>query len=373
MTSKILLFNRAMMVFLSLMILITGGARGQDTDEEKESKGSLSLSGYVDTYYSYNFNDPSNSDNFGTTGVGRIFDGYHNQVALGLAQFVTSYSTDRTEIVADIVFGPNAELANFGNVGTAFSIKQAYVSTTLVDGLTLTMGQYGTHIGYELVDAPSNMHYSLSNLFGNGPFYHTGAKLDYAISDQFGLMVGVVNGWDAIQDNNTSKSVAAQFSLAPVEGLDAYINWLGGNEAANNPITGDKADAYKHMFDLTASYAVADNFNIGINAAMGFDRAGTVNNDWMGAALYLTFSASDRVDLGVRGEYFDDSNDIQYLGAAYQGITLTASITALDGAVIVKPEFRFDNADEDIYYKGLNTLSQSQSTLGLAIIGTFGN
>ncbi|MBL4705332.1 MAG: porin [Flavobacteriales bacterium] len=352
------------------IIFFTGSAYAQNSDStSKDSQ--FSLNGYVDTYYSYNLNTPENGSNFGTTGVGRIFDGYHNQIALGLAQLKATYSTSKSEVVVDLAYGPNGELANFGNTGSAIIIKQAYLSTMLTDKLMLTAGQYGTHIGYELVDAPDNFHYSLSYLFGNGPFYHTGIKLDYAISEKVAVMAGVVNSWDAIFDNNKSKSITAQLALTPNDDFSAYINWIGGDEAPSS-LTGDTVSAYKHMVDLTTSYSLNEKFTIGFNGAYGFSKYDTTNTNWGGAALYLTYEISDRFGIGLRSELFDDTEGTQYLGASYTGFTLTGSYTTESGAVMIKPEIRYDGSSQDIYYKGANNdVTSSQITVGIAFIGKF--
>ena len=331
----------------------------------------LTISGYVDAYYSYNLNNPENASNFGETGVGRIFDGYHNQIALGLAQLKLDFAKGKTNVVADLVFGPNGELANFGNTGTGLLIKQAYVSYKIADKLTVTAGQYGTHIGYELVDAPDNFHYSLSYLFGNGPFYHTGVKLDYAISDKISVMAGVVNGWDAIFDNNNAKSITAQLGFTPNDDFYAYVNWIGGNEVAKEDIA-PGVSAYKNMFDLTTGYTLSEKFSIGINGAFGFNKIDDVHSNWGGAALYLQYNIVEQFALGIRGEYFDDTEGSQYLGSSYTGLTFTASYTSPSGAFTVKPEVRYDGASHNIYYSGENnSLESSQTTLGIAVIGKF--
>lgn len=362
------------MQLFGLTLAIVSAVFAQDNEAKKDAKldpPSFNINGYVDAYYSYNLNRPGNSNSFGSTEVGRIFDGYHNQIVLGLAQIKSSYENNGTEVVVDIVFGPNAELANFGNSGTSFSIKQAYFSRALNDKMTFTIGQYGTHIGYELVDAPDNFHYSLSYLFGNGPFYHTGAKIDYALNNKMGVMLGVVNGWDKIFDDNKGKSVTAQFSYTPNDTLNVFINWIGGNEAPSS-VTGDSISAFKHMVDLTASFSLSEKFSLGINSAVGFNSYDGTKTNWGGVALYLTYTITGQTSIGVRGEYFDDTQGSQYLGTSYTGFTITASITDKTGSFIFKPEFRLDKANDNIYFKGVNnSLAKSQSTFGLAFIGKF--
>ena len=88
----------------------------------------------------------------------------------------------------------------------------------------MTAGQFGTHIGYEVIDAPANFNYSLSNLFNNGPFYHTGVKATYAFTDKVSLMAGVVNNVDGLGDNNRKKGIIAQLFISPVAGWNVYLN-----------------------------------------------------------------------------------------------------------------------------------------------------
>ncbi|MFQ3577368.1 MAG: outer membrane beta-barrel protein, partial [Cytophagales bacterium] len=179
-------------VFLAIGAMpLISEAKGNKT-EDSTSSGKLTISGYTDSYYFKNLNNPLSGGNAGNSGYERIFDQKEGQFQLGLAQTKFTYSTDKSEIVLDLTFGPNADMGNFGNFtslnasgqstnsSTAMSIKQAYWTYKATEKLSFTAGQFGTHIGYEVIDAPVNYNYSLSNLFGNGPFYHIGAKANYA-------------------------------------------------------------------------------------------------------------------------------------------------------------------------------------------------
>lgn len=362
----------------SFVLVSVGTAKAQDADT-LSNKGALTISGYVDTYYQYNFNKPYNNVN-----TGRVFDLPHNSFSLGLVQTVFTYSVDRLNVVADLTFGPNADLGNFGNDGTSRIIKQAYISYDFTDQLTFTVGQYGTHIGYELIDAPLNYNYSLSYLFGNGPFYHTGAKLDYAVGDHFGLMVGVVNGWDALMDFNDKKSVTAQVSLAPVEGFNVYLNWIGGDEYGGASAFGDTEGSFTSLFDLTTSFQATQSFLIGVNAAYGSfssgyahpeaDNAYSEDATWGGGAIYLNLDVNEMLGFGVRGEYFSDPNGIRYPGVplAVTALTLTANIKLANERFLIKPEFRFDTAEQEFFFTDNPAkLSKSQTTLGAAFIYSF--
>lgn len=351
-------------------------------DDSLSNKGVLTISGYVDSYYQYNFNKPLSGFN-----SGRIFDLPHNNFSLGLVQTVFSYNINRLNVVADLTFGPNADLGNFGNEGTSRLIKQAYISYDFTDNITFTIGQFGTHIGYELIDAPLNFNYSLSYLFGNGPFYHTGAKLDFALSEKVGLMLGVLNGWDALQDYNEKKSIAAQVSIAPIEGFDIFFNWIGGDEydlrsAEGNSFFGSEAGSYTSLFDLTTSYQITPSFLIGLNAAYGSFKSGASQVDefdpwskdatWVGAAIYTNYALNDMFAIGFRGEHFSDPNGIRYFGPLeVTALTVTGDIKLADGRFAIKPELRFDSAKDPFFEDSKGMPVKSQTTAGAAFIYAF--
>lgn len=303
------------MFALAAMASPFANVQAQDsTAAAKVDDGKLTLSGYIDSYYLTALNRPKSGNLLGNStsnGAGRAFDRLTDQFSLGLVQLKAAYSNKKSDMVIDLTFGPNAELGNFGNVaygggnskvtsggylpgtpgqaqlyGTSAAIKQAYFTYKFTDKWNFTVGQFGTHIGYEVIDAPVNYHYSLSNLFNNGPFYHVGAKTSYAFSDKFALMAGVVNNWDALTDWKTQKSVIGQVFVSPLEGMNIYVNYIGGyhddgfkvigtlpgaNAAATTGTSSNTSGGYtRQMFDLTAGYQITDKFYVGINAALGW-------------------------------------------------------------------------------------------------------
>jgi hypothetical protein len=379
--------------------LITASLFAQDSTA---TESPLTITGYTDTYYFKNFNNPRNGSNLGASGFERIFDQKENQFQLGLVQTKFAYSNAKSDVVVDLTFGPNADLGNYGNTmsplsvdltSTALTIKQAYMTYKFTDKFSVTAGQFGTHIGYEVIDAPVNYNYSLSNLFGNGPFYHLGLKANYAFTDKVGLMVGVVNNWDSNFDNNKFKTGIAQLFISPVEGWNLYLNWIGGNEETtlddddNLIINGDGlAKGFKTMVDLTTSYQLTESFLLGLNYAYGsYKPKGFDAKTWGGAALYANYAFSDVFGLGIRAEYFDNTQGVQYLTNALGGgtdvtsLTLTGNITLADGHLLVKPEIRYDKykkldgagVPQQLMDDDGNFTKDSQATAGFAFIYKF--
>jgi len=370
----------------------------EEAKAEEANKGTLSFSGYIDSYFSANFNKPLSMTNVGASGTSRVFDTRSGQLTLGLVQTMMTYTTDKSEAVVDLAFGPNADMANYGNAlfNTALAIKQAYFTYNFTDKFSMTVGQFGTHIGYEVIDAPVNFNYSLSNLFNNGPFYHAGLKATYAFSDKVSLMAGIVNNVDGLGDNNRKKGVIGQLFIAPVEEWSIYLNAIHSNEA--DPLAdGSTPSAFYQVFDLATSYQVTDNFLLGLNAAVGSQKGDMQGGggpaeakSWGGAALYANVKFSELFSLGGRYEYFDNSNGVRGLvsfpggfeanpvGTHVNSYTLTGNFTLASGHILIKPEIRIDSHAK----RGAGELQQfedskgeftknSQTTAGLAFIYKF--
>lgn len=404
---------------LSLMFPLLGFAKSEEekkatvaevnqvteVKDEEEAKGAFAFSGYLDSYYSANLNKPLSRSNGGAAGTARVFDSRSGQFSLGLVQTRASYTNSKSEAVVDLTFGPNANMGNYGNAvfSTALAIKQAYFTYKFTDKFSMTAGQFGTHIGYEVIDAPANFNYSLSNQFNNGPFYHTGLKATYAFSDRVSLMAGVVNNVDGIEDNNRKKAFISQLYVSPVKGWNVYLNFISSNEASPNLEDGKTPSASYAMYDVATSYQITEKFLLGVNASYGaqkgdFQGAGgpSTTESWGGVALYANTAISDNFGIGLRYENFNNDNGVRGLLAFPQGkgteenpiagigtkvnsFTLTGNITLADGHLLLKPEIRLDaypkatgaNAQQQFEDSNGDFTKNSQTTLGMAFIYKF--
>jgi hypothetical protein len=393
---------------LTLLLAVASLLAHAQTDST--DTGKLTISGYLDSYYLTAFNRPKSGNLLGVDQLaGRAFDRLTDQFALGLVQVKLGYSNRKSDVVVDLTFGPNAEMGNFGNTtgafnsyrpqspygaalyGTSAAIKQAYFTYRATSKLSFTVGQFGTHIGYEVIDAPLNYHYSLSNLFNNGPFYHIGLKTAYAFNDHTTLMLGAVNDWDNLTDDNKQKSIVSQFSFKPLKACTVYLNYIGGYGddtylnalVASSVIPANFGHYTRHLFDLTTNYQVTPKFYLGLNAAYGqynfatetdveegacTAKYGSTTPGWGGVALYTNYAFSDVMGLGVRYEYFEDEHAVRYLQTRNHSVTVTAPISLAANKLIVKPELRFDTAPGKYYENSLGQGTATQTTLGVAFI-----
>ena len=312
-------------------------------DEEKKEP-SLTITGSVDAYYKYDF---SKSKANSLTS----FTQAHNAFSLGMASIKFEHKGSKVSAVADLGFGPRAKDFSYTDEGITQAIKQLYVTYSPADWIRFTLGTWATHVGYELLDPQLNRNYSMSYMFTNGPFSHTGVKAELS-KGKHGVMVGISNATDfriPPDDYINKKFFLAQYSFAATDNIKLYLNYVGGQ----NPDTSKTS-----QFDAVVTARVSDKFNIGLNGTVNSTQAwdGFKNLDsksWWGSALYLNFDPVSWFGLSLRGEYFSDKNQFKAFSASSEGgniFSTTLSANFKTGGFIFIPEFRLDNASKEVLF-----------------------
>ncbi|WP_258105799.1 porin [Marinoscillum sp. MHG1-6] len=283
----------------------------------------LSFSGSIDTYYRTNLNASNDVDADGWIHPGTSFANLPG-FSLGMANLIASVEGEKSGFVADLVFGPRGTEAVFGSGPSQNIVNQLYAYWNVSDGVTLTLGNFNTFLGYEVISPTGNYNYSTSYMFSYGPFSHSGLKADIALGEA-SLMLGVFNNTDITDFNFTDHYYGgAQLGIG-----GQYINLLF-------------SDNY-FQADFTGGLDLTDAVYLGVNA--------TFNNDlFAGGALYLQNSFSDDFSMGLRAEYFQDMglNAITYVPEDESVIDLTLSANYSVGSLTFIPELRVDMYSQDV-------------------------
>jgi hypothetical protein len=311
---------------------------------EEKKEPTLTISGSVDAYYRNDLSDVK-------TNSYTSFTPLHNAFALGMASIKFEHKGNKVTAVADLGFGPRAKDFSYTDDGVTQAIKQAYVSYAPADWIKFTLGTWGTHVGYELLDPQLNRNYSMSYMFTNGPFSHTGFKAELS-KGKSGFMVGIANATDfriPPQDMMNKKFLLAQYSYAASDNVKFFLNYVGGQ----NPDT-----SKSHQFDAVITAKLSDKFNVGFNGTVNSTQVwdGTKNADgksWWGSALYLNVDPQPWFGLTLRGELFSDKNQFKAFSAASEGgnvFATTLSANFKSGGFTFIPEFRIDNASKKVLF-----------------------
>ena len=335
----------------------------------QDSTKSLTVSGSIDGYYRYNFAGKQNNYT--------SFTNSQSSFELGMASLRADATalSGKVGATVDLGFGRRAEefsyndgAANAGKNGflTLAAVKQAYITYAPSSKVKFTAGKFATHVGYELLDAPLNRNYSMSYMFTNGPFFHTGLKADIT-AGPIGFMLGLTNYTDQSTATTTTNNFIAQVSGATKDGkLKVYLNYsgFGGSAKGGNP-SGLKS---LNQFDAVILGTISSKFNVGYNGTVQSRKPVTGSTgSWIGNALYLNFDPTDKVGITLRSELISDSKEIYY--GTKSIFANTISVDAKVGPLTIIPELRFESAQSNFYLK--NDGSGTKSTVSALVAAVY--
>nr|WP_321450354.1 outer membrane beta-barrel protein [uncultured Carboxylicivirga sp.] len=350
-------FFSAIVLGLSISLLATA---------QEEEKTGLEISGSVDTYFKYDFS--------GESQIPTSFASDQNSVSIGMLDLGLSQTVGKASFVGEISFGPRGQAQSLvqGEYGS-FNIQNLYVSYALSDVVSLTAGYMGTFVGYEVISPAANFNYSTSYLFTSGPFQNAGIKADFALADNFGLMVGLFNDWNIYTDFNGVSDIGAQVYYSPADGMDIYLNAIHGynDDAIYMGEPGKSTE-----IDLTAGFQLSDAFYLGVNAATATYKLNNGTDEkggFSGIAFYPQYSFSDKVALGYRGEYFV-LKDTEIGGVTNDGSNVFSSTLTLNyyaGPLTFSTELRLDSASKEWYSDSDGDPTKSATQFLLAAIYSF--
>ena len=347
--------------FSAMALVCLVQAKAQDSTKTPEPVKTTTITGSVDVYYRFNF---ANAKSTLSTNNATSFTNSHNSFELGMASVKVAHSFGKIGAVLDLGFGSRAREFSYNEDGITQAVKQAYVTFAPSSKVTFTMGKFGTHVGYELLDPQLNRNYSMSYMFSYGPFSHTGLKMDVALSSTAGFMIGVANPTDYISAPFEKKFFLAQFHAGTANGkFTAYLNYVGGK---------DTSKTTQNQFDLTILSKITDKFGIGFNATIkSVKPEGVSSEKWGGAAVYLNADPTDKFGFTVRGEDFNDKkNATGYFGTSLYEITGTLNIKPMSGLTIM-PELRYDGAKDPYFTKHDGAGTKSTFSVLLAAVYSF--
>ena len=254
------------------------------------------------------------------------------------------------------------------------------------EGLTVNVGHFYTIIGYEVVTAPDNFFYShaLTMQF-NEPFTHTGAIASYDINDNWSVTGGFTTGWDDFENENEE------------EGIIAGVNWTSdcgrtslalavvhGEETVAEPTFGNFITEDRTVYSIVASHWITDDLEYVIQHDWRRDDGNPANNnngedsEGYGINQYLFYQLCDKARAGLRFEWFrDDDNQIlaanspnSSRGVNYFNLTAGVNYNITD-CLLIRPELRFDWADEPGTFHGQDPTQDDQITAGADLILRF--
>jgi hypothetical protein len=424
------------------MVSLLGGnvVSAADADSIWKDLG-IKLSGAVDTTYTQNFNNPNTNIN-----SLRIFDTQANSFVPQVAQFMverpavaSGSALDRVGFRARVNFGAQSRFSrartNYqpGTDNNELDVHELYGEyiAPIGNGLKIQAGKINTLIGLEVINSWENPSISRSWTFGLAQaFTTTGIRFTYPFASWGTAAIGLVNGWDNIEDNNRGKTIEYKVDLTPHEmfGFAVYGSY-GAEQSNGNAVFGNAATGVctngTTGCDPTAKRTVVGALitikptpmdTLILEPYYGNEGNATTNAGqpsqnarWNALLAYYTHDFNDQAQphafrFTARGEIFEDAGGVRscvggnnFNGGANAcaggpgGFVTTApafNIQTGGGArqtlwggtftlqykpapsLITRVEFRYDKSDQNVFLRdsvGIN----NQQTLGFQVVYLF--
>ncbi len=344
------------------------------TDIEKQIEGiaDFQLSGMIYTSYLWNFNDPDNRQN-----SLRSLDNQDNTFGLDLFQLgigrkgpaglsfssKLDFGNTASRIGAD--WKGNGELTGITGDSGDFELQEVYVTygPDWSHGLSAKFGKFVTLLGAEVIEAPLNMNYSRSFLFGFAiPFTHTGLMFNYPLTDALQVNLGVVNGWDNVADNNDGKTFMGNVAWTANEHFSLIVNGIFG------PEENDTSSHPRGVADVVSTLTF-DPLTVSLNGDYGSEGDAALNGgtaEWYGFSGVVGVALEDLIGLPtaayVRGEVFRDQGGFRTgTDQTLWEITCTGKYF-LTEKLTIWLEYRHDGSDESVFTKSGEIVTTDPAT-----------
>jgi hypothetical protein len=346
------------------------------------SIGGFDLTGHIDAAYTH----LSGSGKFVSGANDRVFDFKHDDVIfhaldLQLARTPDSGFGGLLEVNA----GKDADtIASYGtidkNKGPAnganhyFDVTQAYLYYGAAP-FSVIAGKFVTLAGAEVIKSDGDTNYSRSILFGYAiPFTHTGVRATWKMSDALSLIAGVNQGWDAVQDPNSDKTVELGATFAPSKAVSLAASYYGGKELVTN-YPKSSANGMRNLFDVVGTFTLAEPLTLVLNYDYGDQEQGAASGGkakWQGLAAYLNYQLGEQWRISARAEYFDDKDGYR-TGVAQKWKEGTLTLAYMPTKPVeIRAEVRSDKSDKDAFFKSDGTTpTDKQTSFGLEVLYKF--
>jgi hypothetical protein len=354
---------------IAIIVLIL--ATSMTFAQESAGPPATTFGGSADAYYKYDFP--------GVTNGWTSFTESQKSFELGMVSLEASHKWKKASVFADLGFGARAKGFTYNDTPYTFMIKQLTFTYEVSDSFKVIAGTFGTHLGYELVDAVDDKNYSMSYAFTYGPFFNTGVKAQYT-SGKFSFMAGVTNPTDfksAMETTTNAKTYIGQVAYVGETG-SAYFNVSSGHENGSPfedvlGVAHTSTEEDRTQLDFVGSKKFGDKFAVGFNgtyAKIHNNLDSENDGKWYSLILYPTYTFSPSLLLAYRLEYMNSKDATASLlaiaGSSIIGNTLSLNYKV--GNMTIIPEFRIDSASNDIFedndgaFTGVNTYALVAAT-----------
>jgi hypothetical protein len=290
----------------SAAVFLSISAKAQDST--LQATNPLHFSGFVEAYYSYDFNKPVDNN--------RPWFLYshnrHNEFNVNLAFIKGSYNAERIRANIALATGTYMTANYAAEPGVLKNIYEANVGAKISKhkNLWVDAGIFSSHIGFESAHSPSCLVLTRSIIADNSPYYESGAKITY-LSDngKWLLSAMALNGWQRIHrvDGNSLMSWGTQVTFTPSGKASINYSTFVGTDKP------DSARQWRHFHNLYGIFNLSDKLELIVDFDIGQEqqsKGSSAYNTWYGTSNILQYAFAKTWAAAVRAEYYSDKNGV---------------------------------------------------------------
>lgn len=319
---------------------------------------SINLSGYVETYYAYDFNKtPSHNRPSFIYSHNRS-----NEFNVNLAYLKSSYEKKGVRGNLALMAGTYTEANLAAEPAGLKPILEANVGIKLskTKNIWLDLGVLPSHIGFESVISKDCWTLTRSIMAENTPYYEAGARLNYVSANgRLSTNLLVFNGWQRMkrQDGNDRIATGLQLNYKATKLLTInYSNYLGAEVSGSELLT-------RFYHNLYATAVI--NQQLGLTAGMdiGYQQAepGKNNKNWIFAPIVIgQLELSPKLKIAARAEYYRDAKGVIIATTAVGGFNTFGYSANLDFSPSENSVFRI----EAKHYSSKNAIFEQEGFAG---------
>jgi hypothetical protein len=319
---------------------------------------SLTFSGFLDTTLAHDFNSPPTRYRSYTTQPY-----YTDEPALNLGYIDATVHSTRYRGRLALQYGSSV-IANYAAEPeiAARYFQEAYGGLQLSESLSIDVGVFLSHIGFESWISRDNFTASRSLVADYSPYYQSGVRSTYTFSSSLQGTLYLLRGWQNISGDR-DPALGTQLSYKTNDSNTLIHNTFIGNEHGTRTLNNF---IVKHR--LTPDVDLVTSYDIGTQA-----RRSDSTVIWHGFSVVTQYRLNKEVAAAFRIERYSDPHNAIVetpFGRAFNTTSLSANIDyAITQALVWRTEYRAFIATQDIFPRH-EALSPSDSFIMVSVLYT---
>ena len=328
--------------------------------------GNVSLGVYMDTYYSFNFNQPKSKQN-----TYFVSSNQHNSFQINLAYLDLKYTDKRIRARFVPAFGTYMNENYSGEKGSAKFILEGNIGVKLFKKkkIWLDAGVLGSPYTNESAVSKDHLMYSRSFSAEYVPYYLSGIKLSFPLGEKITFYTYLVNGWQQISDVNNQKSVGTQLEYRPNK--NHLINW--DTYVGDERMLSSASDRMRYFSDIywifeKNKWKITSCAYAGMQEDKNGLSSGTSYKTWWQANFITRYKIKENLSLSARVEFMNDPDNavVSYVFPLYynfgfqcfsSGLSLGYAIT---DKCLFRLEGRFFQASNEAFIRNNGTRTETE-------------